>query len=89
MMIARPFAKPMVITVLAAMAMLGGRLPGGQPPKPRAKRRRGELLGEVGVLDPHLVRRAPEGVGGIEPAVGHLSIPLRGLDPPPPVGTDG
>ena len=57
--------------LLVDVAVAGRGLPGLQPPEPRAQRARLELLAEVRVEDPHLVRGAPEGVGGAEDAIGH------------------
>src|SRR5215207_4045024 len=44
-----------------------------EPPEARAQRLRVELLGEIGVLDLHLVRGTPEGVPRTQNAVRQLT----------------
>ena len=60
--------------LVALVAVLGRSLPGLQPPETSAHVFRLELLAEVGVVDLHLVRRAPEGVGGLQDAVAHVRV---------------
>lgn len=53
------------------VAVASQGLAGPQAPEAGTERSRAQLLGEVGVIHPHLVGGAPLGVAGREHAVGH------------------
>jgi hypothetical protein len=53
------------------VAMPGRRLPGGQPPQPRAEAVGPELLCVIGVRHPHLIRGTPEGVLRRQDSIAH------------------
>jgi hypothetical protein len=70
---ARPFQEDVELGLLP-VTVACGCLPGRQAPQARAEGVDLELLGQVGVVDAHLIRGAPEGVTCGQHAVGHSGL---------------